>query len=357
MQVATRARSGTKRGNIRRWFLGTLTPLGLANRVWREIRIDDCFGIAAGLAYYLLFSIFPLLLFLITLIGFLPIPNLSDQITSNLRQFLPGGTLALVENTLRQILEQRHGGLLSIGLIITLWTASSALAAVSDGLNRAYGAQESRPLWKVRGIALLLTVGLSVLVITASILAVLGGKMGEWLGHLLGLGLVFQIGWELARWVVSILFIAMALALVYHFAPDVERAWRWITPGSLTAVVVWIGASFGFSYYVNHFGSYNKTYGTIGTVIILLTWFYISGFIILAGGEMNSEVERSLSAGRKRSADRPPGRLFSILRSRLSPSGRRWFFSPWALLGGGVLTGAVVFFLTFRRFSRREKTA
>jgi membrane protein len=348
MQYTVSTGSGPS-GGMRRWLLGTLTPLELAKRVWREIQRDDCFGIAAGLAYYLLF--------LVTLIGFLPIPDLFDQIMSNLSQILPGSTPALVENTLRQILQQRHGGLLSIGLIITLWTASSALAAVSDGLNRAYGIPESRPFWKVRGIALLLTVGLSVLMVTASILAVLGGKMGEWIGNFLALGIVFQVGWEIARWVVSILFVAMALALVYRFAPDVKHTWRWMTPGSLTAVVVWIAASFGFSYYVSHFGSYNKTYGAIGTIIILLTWFYISGFIILAGGEMNSEIERSLSGGRKRAAQKRTGRFFSTLRSRFPLPGVRRLFPSWALLGGGMLTGLVILFFSIRRFTRGEKTA
>jgi membrane protein len=187
---------------------------------------------------------------------------------------------------------------MSFGIIAALWTSSSAITAITVGLNRAYGVEESRPWWKVRIVALLLILGSSLFVIAATVLLIFGPQLGAWLASSIGLGDVFSVAWNIARWIIIPLCLIVALAVLYYFAPDVEQQWRWITPGSVCAVVGWILASLGFAYYVNNFGSYNTTYGSIGAVIVLLTWLYVTGFFILVGGELNSELEHAAAKGK-----------------------------------------------------------
>jgi membrane protein len=252
-------------------FLGGLGVAELARLVGREIQQDECLGRAAQLAYYFLFALFPFFLVLITLLGYLPIPNLLDRLMDMLAQMLPGDALSLVQDHVRELVTGARGGLLSFGLLAALWTSSSAVTAIMEGLNRAYDVDEGRPFWKVRGLALLLTIGLSVFIIVSLVRLTFGPQIGGWVADQVGLGRVFQIAWNVLRWPVIVGLLIVAMALVYYLAPDVEQSWQWITPGSIVAVVGWLLASLGFSFYVNHFGSYNATYGSIGAVIVLLT--------------------------------------------------------------------------------------
>jgi membrane protein len=280
------------------WTLGGLGVTELARRVLHEIQRDDCLGRAAQLAYYLLFALFPFLLFLITLLGYLPVANLLDQLMALLAQVLPRDALALVQDNVRELVTGQRGGLLSFGILAALWTSSSAVTAIMDSLNRAYNVEEGRPFWKVRGLAILLTIGLSLLIIVSLVLLTFGPQIGGWIADYLGLGAVFQVAWNILRWPVIVFFLIVALALIYYLAPDVEQDWKWITPGAVFAVVAWIVASLGFAFYVNNFGSYNKTYGSLGTVIVLLTWMYVTGLLILVGGEINSEIEHAAPSGK-----------------------------------------------------------
>jgi membrane protein len=278
--------------------LGGLSVQELARRVVREIQQDDCLGRAAQLAYYFLFALFPFFLVLTTLLGYLPIPNLLDRLMDMLGQMLPGEALQLVQDNLHELVSGERGGLLSFGLLAALWTSSSALTAIMDSLNRAYDVEEGRPFWKVRGLAILLTVGLSAFIIVSIVLLTFGPQIGGWIADQMGLGRVFQMAWNVLRWPVIVGLLIVAMALVYYLAPDVEQQWQWITPGSIVAVLGWLLASLGFSYYVNHFGSYNATYGSIGAVIVLLTWMYVSGFFVLVGGEINAEIEHASASGK-----------------------------------------------------------
>jgi membrane protein len=280
------------------WKLGGLSVKDLGRRVMHEIQEDDCWGRAAQLAYYFLFALFPFFLVLTTLLGYLPVPNLMDRLMEMLAEMLPGDALRLVQDNVREIVTSQRGGLLSFGILAALWTSSSAITAIVDGLNRAYDVQEGRPYWKVRLIAIVLTVGLSLFIIVSLVLLTFGPQIGGWIADQVGLGSVFQIAWNLLRWPVIIGLIVLAMALVYYVAPDVEQRWQWITPGSLVAVVGWLLASLGFSFYVNNFASYNATYGSIGAVIVLLTWMYVSGFFVLLGGEINAEIEHAASSGK-----------------------------------------------------------
>jgi membrane protein len=279
-------------------FLRGISTRELAKRAWRKVQEDNSTGRAAQLAFYLIFASFPFLLFLATLLGYIPIPNLMDRIMDYLAPLLPGEALTLIRDNLHQLVTNQKGGLLSFSIAAALWTASSAFVAIMDNLNRAYDVEEGRPFWKVRGVAILMTIGISAFIAVSMVLLIFGPQIGGWLASLIGLGSAFEIAWNILRWPVIVLLLILAMAIIYYFAPDVKQQWRWITPGSVFAVIVTIVASLGFSFYVNNFGSYNKTYGSIGTVIVFLTWLYIVGFVILIGGEINAVVEHSSPEGK-----------------------------------------------------------
>jgi membrane protein len=293
LTTPTPAATPTKPG-----FLGGLGIKELATRVVKEVREDDCLGWAAQLAYYLLFAVFPFLLFLTALLGFLPIPNLMERMLAALPMLLPGEAVTLLQDNIRQLVTEQKGGLLSFGILAALWSSSSAVVAITVALNQAYDVQEGRPWWKVRGIALLLTIGLSLFLLLAAVLLIFGPQLGRGLASLVGLGTVFELTWNILRWPVSAALLMVALALVYYFAPDVEQEWKWITPGAVFAVLATLLTSLGFSLYVNHFGSYNKTYGSLGAVIVFLTWLYLTGLCVLVGGEINSEIEHAAPGGK-----------------------------------------------------------
>ncbi len=280
------------------WNLGGLSAKELARRLIHEIQEDNVPGYAAQLAYYFLFSLFPFFLFLTALLAYVPVPDLMDKIMELLGNVMPAEALDLLEDNIRELVTNQKGGLVSFGALVALWTASSAITAISDSLNRAYGVKEDRPFWKVRGMAILLTVALSVLLLLAMLLLIFGPHLGGFIAAKVGLGSAFAVAWEIVRWPLIVFLLIFAIALVYYLAPDVEQEWHWITPGSVFAIIGWLLASLGFNYYVEHFGSYNKTYGTIGAVIVLLTWMYLSGFLLLLGGEINAEIEHAARGGK-----------------------------------------------------------
>ena len=279
-------------------FLGGLGITELATRVIKEVREDDSLGWAAQLAYYLLFAVFPFVLFLTALLGYLPIPNLMERLLATLATLLPGEVVTLLQDHVRQLVTEQKGGVLSFGILAALWASSSAVVAIIDALNRAYDVQEGRPWWKVRAVALLLTIGLSLFIMVAMVLLIFGPQLGDWLASLVGLGKVFELLWNILRWPVSAGMLMVAMAVVYYYAPDVEQEWKWITPGAVFAVLATLVVSLAFSVYVSHFGSYNKTYGSIGAVIVFLTWLYLTGLCLLIGGEINAEIEHAAPTGK-----------------------------------------------------------
>jgi len=268
--------------------------LKLAGRVARGIIKDNCAVYAAQMAYFFLYALFPFLLFLTTLLAYLPVPNLIHLLLGILDDFIPANVISLIERVLRTIVGVRKGGLLSIGAVLALWSASSGVTAVTAALNSAFETKERRPFWKVRAIAVLLVICLSIFIIASLLLLMFGPRIGAWIASLAGLGKAFTLAWNLLRWPLILCLMVTALSALYRLAPDVRLSWRETFPGSIMATLVWVAASLAFSYYVNHFGSYDRTYGSIGAVIVLMTWMYVSGFVILLGGEINARLREEV---------------------------------------------------------------
>jgi membrane protein len=288
-----------------------LTWNELLKRTWAEVQADNCLGLAAQLAYYFFLALFPALLFLVALASYFPIANLMDTITAALSRVAPYEALKLIQDQLIKISQDKNGGLLTLGMIGTIWSTSSGVTAIIDTLNQAYDIQESRPWWKVKLIALGLTISLALFIVVSFALVLVGPTLAEKVAIWMHLGLAFEWTWKILQWPVIFCLVALAIAMIYYFAPDAEQDWIWITPGSILATTLWVLISLGFKFYVSRFGSYNATYGTIGGIIVLLTWFYVSSLAILVGAELNAEIEHASPYG-KEPGEREPGQKKKI---------------------------------------------
>jgi membrane protein len=278
------------------WKLGGLTWAELGKRVWHEIQEDKVFGRAAELSYYFLLALFPFLIFLTSVIGFVLGSGTGTRhmLFNYLARIMPPSAFQLIDNTMWEVSSASSGGKLSFGILAALWAASSGLSAITDSLNTAYDVTETRPWWKQRLTAIGLTVALSVLIILALVLVVAGGRIAEGLASVYGFGPVFPLTWKIIQWPVVLACMILAFALIYFFAPDVhEQAWKWLTPGAAIGVVLWLIVSIAFRAYLHFFNSYSATYGSLGAVIILMLWLYFTGAAVLIGGEVNSEIENA----------------------------------------------------------------
>jgi membrane protein len=281
---------------------------------WREILKrtayeafwkDNCLSMAAQLAYYFFFALFPTLLFLVALASYFPITTLIDDMFRTLGGFLPPEALTLITEQIVKISKSEDGGLLSLGVLLAVSSSSAAMTAIIDTLNRAYDIEDRRPWWKVRLIAIALTIGVAIFILVSFALILTGPTLATELAQNLGLGPAFEWTWKVLQWPVIFIMVSVAIAFVYRFAPDVKQEWVWLTPGSVLATTLWLLASLGFKYYVANWGHYTEAYGLIGAVMILLLWFYMSGLVILIGAEMNVEIEHAGMAGpRRRIGDR-----------------------------------------------------
>jgi membrane protein len=278
------------------WKLGGLTWRELGRRVGLEIYEGDLLTRAAALSYYFLLALFPLLLFLTAMLGYFA--EAGTELRRNLLNYLaniaPRSAAQLVRTTVEEITEGANGGKLSFGLLAALWFASFGMGAIGDTLNSAYGVRESRPWWRLRLISLGLTVALAALIISALLLVLYGGEIGEVLAGRYDLGGAFVAFWNVVQWPIVLGFVLFAFALIYYHAPDLRhQRWYWITPGSLAGVLLWLLVSFCFRLYLNYFDRYSVTYGSLGAVIILLLWFYLTGAAILVGGKVNAVIEHA----------------------------------------------------------------
>lgn len=276
------------------WKLGGLTPLKLTQLGIRKIDEDELSTRSAALSYYFILALFPMFLFLVSLIGLIAghASEMRENIVSTLTRLAPGSASGLVQQVIHQTVTNSGGVKLAAGLLGALWAASGGMGAVITSLNVIYRVKERRPWWKQKLTVLALTLGLALLILVASALVLYGGKIGELIAMRVGVGKVFEIVWRLVEWPLTFFVMFLSYSLIYYFGPDlVERKWYWVTPGSAIGVVLWLVASVGFRIYLHFFNSYSATYGSLGAVIVLMLWLYITGFAILVGGEMNWVIE------------------------------------------------------------------
>ena len=259
--------------------------------LYDEVKRDNIFNGAAALGFYLTLAIFPGMIFVMAVIPYLPIANVDQAIMDLLRQVLPGAAANAFTSVVEEVTNERRSGLLSLGLAAALWASSSGMYAIMQQMNIAFDVGEGRSFLKARATALTLTLLFGVLVLGAFSLVVLGGIGQSWIGSRFGLSdalLMFFAGF---RWVIIVLALLLAFALVYYLAPNVKRPFVIITPGNLTATFLLIVASLGFRLYTSNFVDFGATYGSIGAVIVLMLWLYMAGFVILLGAEINVAVE------------------------------------------------------------------
>ncbi len=290
------------------WTRAGLTWKQLGMRLWRQIWEDEVLGRCAELAYFFLFSIFPLLLFLTTLLGYLA--QASAELRFNLFQYLArvspsADVTALLNNTLTEITVARTGAKLYLSLFAAVWVASNGMLAVSRTLNTACGFKETRPWWKRRIMAIVLTVTVAILIICALVLFFYGGAIGKAIAESLGIGTAFAVTWGIVQWLLVLVFVVIGFEMVYNYAPNLGDSpnRQWGTPGAVTGVALWLLASLGLRFYLSYFHAYTTAYGSLGALILLMVWFYLSAFALLMGGEVNSEIGRELAA--KKGEPRP----------------------------------------------------
>lgn len=290
------------------WTRAGLSWREFGLRLWRQIWEDDVLGRCAELGYFFLFSVFPLLLFLTTLLGYLA--GASAQLRWNLFWYIARlspteDVTALLANTLNEITVARSGLKLYVGLIAALWVASSGMLAAGRALNAAYGLRETRRVWIRRPLCLVLTVAFAGLLAGALVLIFYGGVIADALASRIVFGPYLLVAWNLLRWPLVLLFLVTSFDLVYNYAPNLRGTMdrHWWTPGAVTGVVLFLAASAGLRAYLAYFHRLTTAYGSLGAVILLLIWFYLIGFAILMGGEVNSEIAKELEERRKRAKE------------------------------------------------------
>lgn len=257
-------------------------------RVYHRFQEDEVPALGAQLAYYLILSFFPFMIFLITLVGYSSISAV--RVLEALDQILPLEAYNIIRKTVGEVVNTRSRGILSFSFISTLWAASNGVGAVINGLNKAYDEKESRPFWKVKAIALAFTLILSMEILFAFIMLVLGGVIERKIVTLLGPSSVFDFLWNGVRYVFMLSFLFITFSALYLYIPNRKLRWREVLPGAAFSTIGWIAVSMGFAFYVDRFGYFNTIYGSIGGVMILLIWLYLSAVIILIGGELNAAL-------------------------------------------------------------------
>lgn len=269
----------------------------LLKRTLKDFSKDDMTTYASALAYRAIFSLFPFLLFLIAMLGVLDLQEFFTWLREQVSLVLPPDALELVNPVIDQMQNQKSG-LLSVGIVVALWSASIGVRSLMNAMNKAYGVEEGRPAWKLMLLSVLYTIGLAVILLLAAGLMIIGPQVIEWLAEQVGLKEIVVTLWTWLRWPVIVILMMLVVAVLYYVTPDVEQEFRFITPGSVLAVIVWIAASVGFGVYVGNFGNYDATYGSVGAVIVLLLYFYISAAVLLFGAEMNSVIEHASQEGK-----------------------------------------------------------
>jgi len=278
------------------WALGGLTWRELIRRVWGGIARNDLINRAYELAYNFLLAVFPMLLFLIGLLGIFAAEGskLRSDLFYSFQLVLPPSAYDLIVHTMREVSLTSNGGKLAFGLLFALFAGSSGMTQLMSTLNAAYEVREGRAWTKVHLVSLGLTLAMSVLLIAALLLILAGGHAVLSLGRDVGLNTAAFVAIKILQWVVALAFVVSTFAIIYHFAPNVHgQHWYWLTPGSVVGVAVWAAASAGLRIYLHFFNSYTRVYGSVGAVIVLMVWFYVTGLAFLIGGQINATIEHA----------------------------------------------------------------
>lgn len=274
---------------------------GFFKHLISHIQNADITGLGAQLAYFFLLSLFPMLIFLVTLLPYL---NLDEaQVFRFLENYAPKEVYMLVEDTVSDVLRNRNGGLLSIGIIGTIWSASKGMNAIEKSLNRSYELEETRPFFIVRGLSVIFTLLMILLIIVALVLPVFGQQIGTILFSYFGFEKGFLELWNNVRWIISPLVIFVVFTSLYWIVPNKKLLLKSVFPGAVFSTLGWIIVSLGFSYYVSSFGNYSSTYGSIGGIIVLMLWLYLSGIILLVGGQINAVTQERKNAFKQKKAE------------------------------------------------------
>nr|WP_111298525.1 YihY/virulence factor BrkB family protein [Paracoccus saliphilus] len=283
-----------------------LSPRQFIRELVAAVNDDNVFNGAAALGYFLTMAIFPGLIVLISVLPYLPVADVEGTIMELLRQALPQEAAALLEDVVTEVTQQQQGGVLSFGLLATLWIASSGMYAIMQQLNITYGVKEARSLVRGRLTAILLSLMFVVFVLGALSLVVLGGTLEQWASGRLGSSGTLTTVFAALRWIVIFCGLLLGHAFFYKFGPNVEQRFRFITPGSVLSTILLALASVVFSLYIRNFGNFGATYGSIGAVIILMFWLYIAGFVMLVGSEINVLLEHHSKNGKRKGEKKLP---------------------------------------------------
>ena len=253
---------------------------------------------AAALSYYFVLSLFPALIFLSAVVAFLPVPDLFGQVLSLMARFLPPDSMGLVRRVLADVITPNRGTFLSFGILGTLWAASGGFSATIEALNVAYDVEDDRPFWKTRPLAIGLAVVIVALLLVALSVMIVGPRFGEWLADKVHLSSVFVLVWPYIHWSIAVGFTILAVEALYFWAPNVKQRFLATLPGAVLAVACWIALSYFLGIYFRHFAHFNKTYGTLGAAVALMIWLYWTGFAMLVGAELNSELAKISKEGK-----------------------------------------------------------
>jgi membrane protein len=278
------------------WALGGLSWRELARRVWGGINRNDLINRGYELAYNFLLAVFPMLVFLVALLQALASEGgrLRNDLFLYVQLALPPAAYEVLVKTLDEVTQNAVGGKLTFGLLFALLSGSGGMTQLMSTLNAAYEVRESRSWLRIHLISLALTIAMSMFIVAALFLVLSGGYLVESLAQVVGLTTFAFIAAKILQWTLALGFVILAFATIYYFAPDVEEQhWYWITPGSVVGVLLWAAASAGLRGYLHFFNTYSKTYGSLGAVIILMLWFYVTGMAFLVGGQINATIEHA----------------------------------------------------------------
>jgi membrane protein len=271
---------------------------------WNDIMNNHTMTLAAGLSYYFVLSLFPLLILAASTLAYLPIPNLFDAILGSMAHVAPPESMGLVRKVVATVVNP-HGGLLTFGIVGTVWTASGGFAALIEALNVAYDVPETRPIWRTRLLAVGLMFIIGLLLVAALGLLLVGPTAARWIGNAIGSDELVEI-WPYIKWTLSIAFTVLGVELLFFWAPNVKQHFLATLPGAVIGVGFFIGSSYALGMYFQHFANYNKTYGVLGAAMALMVWLYYSWFMILIGAEINSELVKVSGRGRLELKGKPP---------------------------------------------------